>query len=82
MADKVKLNLRELNKLMRSAPVQAKVNAEGARMANRAGPKFRVTPSPHRWVARAFVEAKPGERLSDADRIALLRALGGEGRKI
>ncbi|MEV8339208.1 hypothetical protein [Leucobacter sp. NPDC077196] len=73
----VKLKLRELNKLMRSAPVQAKVNEEGARMANRAGSKFRLKPDPHKWTARSFVESKPGERLSDADRIALLRSLGG-----
>lgn len=71
----VKLKLRELNKLMRSAPVQSAVNAEGARMANRAGTKFRLTPSPHKWTARAFVESKPGERLSDADRMALLRSI-------
>lgn len=72
---KVKLNLRELNKLMRSTPVQSALNAEGARMANRAGQKFRLTPSPHRWTARAFVESKPGKRLSDADRMALLRSI-------
>lgn len=74
---KVKLKLRELNKLMRSASVQAKVNAEAGRMASRAGPKFRVKPDPHKWTARAFVESKPGEALSDADRVALLRSLGG-----
>lgn len=74
---RVKLKLQGLNKLMRSAPVQSKVNAEGARMAARAGGKFRVTPSPHRYTARAFVEPLPGEAVSDADRLALLRALGG-----
>ncbi len=72
---KIKLNLRQLNKLMRSQPVQSKVNAEAGRMSARAGDKFRVTPSPHRYTARAFVEPKPGERLSDADRLALIRAL-------
>ena len=71
----VKLKLTGLNKLMRSAPVQAKVNAEAGRMAARAGAKFRVTPSPHRWVARAFVESKPGEKLSDADTAGLLGAI-------
>ena len=73
---RVKLKLSGLNKLMRSEPVQSKVNAEAARMAARAGTKFRITPSPHRYTARAFVEPKPGVRLSDADRLALLRSLG------
>lgn len=72
-----KLNLRGLNKLMRSEPIQAKVNAEAGRMSARAGSKFRVKPDPHKWTARAFVESKPGERLSDADRMALLRAIRG-----
>lgn len=74
---RVKLKLSGLNRLMRSEPVQRKVNAEAARMAARAGEKFQVTPSPHRWVARAFVDTRKGERLSDADRLALLRSLGG-----
>ncbi len=72
----VKLKLSGLNKLMRSEPVQAKVNSEAARVAARAGGKFRIMPSPHRYTARAFVEPKPGVRLNDADRLALLRALG------
>lgn len=74
MAD-VKLKLTGLNKLMRSAPVQAKVNAEAGRMSARAGSKFRVAPSSHRYTARAFVESKPGEKLTDSDRISLLRAV-------
>lgn len=72
---RVKLKLTGLNKLMRSEPVQAKVNSEAARVAASAGGKFRVTPSTHRWTARAFVEPRPGVRLSDEDRLALLRAL-------
>lgn len=74
---RIKLKLSGVNKLMRSPAVQAKVNAEAGRMAARAGGKFRVTPSPHRWTARAFVDAEPGEKLSDADRLALLRAVSG-----
>lgn len=73
---RVKLRLAGLNRLMRSEPVQRKVNEEAARMAARAGDKFQMTPSPHKWVGRAFVETKKGERLTDADRIALLRSLG------
>lgn len=74
---RVKLKLTGLNRLMRSAPVQAEVNKEAGRVAARAGSKFQVHPSTHRWTARAFVEAKPGERINVADRLALLRAVQG-----
>lgn len=74
---RIKLKLAGVNKLMRSPAVQAKVNAEAGRMAARAGGNFRVTPSPHKWTARAFVEKPEGEATSDADRLALLRALSG-----
>lgn len=78
MAKNVRVNIKlsQLNKLMRSQPVQAKVNAEAGRVAARAGGSFRVAPSPHRWTARAFVEKPEGEATSDADRLDLLRALG------
>ena len=76
MAD-VKLKLTGLNKLMRSASVQAALNAEGGRIKARAGSKFRVTPRPHRWTARTFVEPVPGEAISDDDNLRLLRSLGG-----
>lgn len=72
---RVKLSLRGLNRLMRSDPVQAEVNKAAGRVAARAGAKFQVKPSSHRWTARAFVEPKPGETVSHADRAALLRAL-------
>lgn len=62
---------------MRSKPVQDKLNAEAGRISARAGAKFRIVPSPHKFTARTFVEAKPDERLSDADRLALLRAVSG-----
>ena len=73
----VRLNLRGLNRLMRSDPVQSELNAQAARVASRSGAKFQVHPSKHRWTARAFVEAREGETVTDADRVALLRALGG-----
>lgn len=73
---RVRLNLRGINKLMRSAPVQAEVNAQAGRVSASAGNKFQVHPDPHRWTARAYVEPRAGERLTDADRLALLRALG------
>ena len=71
----VRLNLRGLNRLMRSDTMQSEVNAQAARVAARAGSKFQVHPSKHRWTARAFVETKEGETVTDSDRIALLRAL-------
>lgn len=74
---KVKIKLTGLNKFMRSAPIQDNVNAEAARTAARAGSKYRIRPLTTRYTARAFVEMKPEERETDADRIALLRALGG-----
>lgn len=72
---RVVLRLSGLNKLMRSEPVQAEVNKAAARVAAKAGPKFQVKPSTHRWVARSFVEPKPGVTVSHADRASLLRAL-------
>lgn len=75
---KVRLQLKGLNKLMRSEPVQQRVNAEAARRANRAGPKYRMVPSPHRYTARAFIEPKPGERIRDADTLGLLRSISGQ----
>lgn len=74
---RVRLKLKGINQLMRSDPVQAEVNKVAGQIRARAGAKFQVHPSPHRYTARAFVEPKEGERLSDADRLALLRALGG-----
>lgn len=76
-AVRIKRKLSGLNKLMRSPEVQAKVNAEAGRVAARAGSGFRVTPDPHRWTARAFVDKPKGEASSDAERLALLRALRG-----
>ena len=77
----VKLKLAGLNKLMRSEPVQAEVNNAAGRVAAKAGPKFRVNPSgknAHKWTARAFVEPVDASKpVSDADRLALLRALSG-----
>ena len=72
----VKLKLAGLNKLMRSAPVQSLVNEKAGRISAAAGPKYRVVVRPHRYTARAFVEPRESEQISDADTIGLLRALG------
>ena len=52
---KVKLNLRGINQLMSSAPVQAEVSARAKRMAAAAGGNFEAVDAPHRWTARAYV---------------------------
>ena len=72
---RVKHLIGGINKLMRSAPVQAEVNKAAARVAVRAGDKFQMNPGAHKWVARTFVEPKKDETLTHADRVALLRAL-------
>ena len=72
---KVRLKLPGLNRLMRSAEVQSVVNAEAARIAHRAGSKYRMVPSSHRFTARAFVEPEPGESVDDADTLGLLRSI-------
>lgn len=76
----VKIRLSGLNKLMRSAPVQAEVNRAAGRVKTAAGDKFQVHPSPHKWVARAFIEAKPDVRTTHADRARLLTALDAAKR--
>lgn len=76
---KVKLRLPGINKVMRSPEMQSVVNAESARLAARAGSKFRMVPSPHRYVARSFVEPKPGVTVGDDEVLDLLRAVGSSG---
>jgi hypothetical protein len=73
----VKIRLRGINQLMRSREVQAVVDREGRRLAERAGPDFRYVPSPHRWTARGFVEPANlrGARAQAKDAV-LERALG------
>ncbi|QAB17488.1 hypothetical protein Leucomu_05730 [Leucobacter muris] len=71
----VKLKLTGLNKLMRSAPVQAEVNRRAARIAAAAGKKYRLVVRPHRYTARAYVEPVEGAKITDADHARLLRAL-------
>lgn len=53
---KVKLNLRGINALMRSEPVQSVVDERGRRIAAAAGANFEYVARPHRWVARGFVQ--------------------------
>lgn len=74
---RIKLNLAGLNKLMRSAEVQAVVDRRGEAMARAAGEDFEYVPSPHKWVARGFVQPKNARgRRQEAIEKRLTRALG------
>lgn len=56
MADvKVKLKLREINKLMTSAPVVSMVAQRAKRIAAAAGPGFIAVVNPHKYTARAYI---------------------------
>lgn len=77
---RVQLRLTDLNKAMRGPEFQGDVNRRMARVAAAAGPKFRLVVRPHPFTARAYVEAKPGAKITDADVKQLLRAVD-EARK-
>lgn len=73
----VRLKLTGLNKVMRSPEVQAVVNEKAYRLASAAGPGHRAVVSPHKWVARAFVEQEDAAQAKkDPNGLSLLRALG------
>lgn len=78
MADKVrvKLNIKAVNQLMRSQPVTAEVARRAHRIRNAAGDEYEVVVSPHKWTARAFVQAKDAKTSREEARTGrLLRAL-------
>ncbi|MTE24830.1 hypothetical protein [Microbacterium sp. ZXX196] len=56
MTVRVKINLKGLNELMTSKPVQDLVEERARKIQEAAGPNFEVVSRPHRWVARAFVQ--------------------------
>lgn len=73
----VKLNLRGINELMKSEPVQRLVDDAGQAIADRAGPGYVYTgPRPHRWVARGYVQTTDFKSMRDnARNNTLLKAL-------
>lgn len=73
----LKINLRGVNKLMSSPAVQKDISARAYRIAEAAGPKFEAVEAAkfHPWVARAYVQKKQGEWLSDEDVRRLLSAM-------
>lgn len=73
----VQLNLSGLNTIMRSPEAQAIVEDVGRRMAAAAGDDFEYVASPHRWVARGYVQPKNARGMREQARNAALeRALG------
>jgi hypothetical protein len=74
----VKLNIKGLNALMTSAPVQAAVDDAGRELAFRAGEDFEYERGgSHPWVARGYVQASNarGMRAEAVDKV-LTRAVG------
>lgn len=73
----VKLNIRGINALMKSSPVQAEVDAQGKRRAALAGDNFEYVPRPHRWTARGYIQPANYEgRKEQADNAVLERVMG------
>ena len=58
MASPVRLNLRGMNALMTSEPVQRDLDARGRRMAEAAGPEFEYVARPHPRTARGYVQPR------------------------
>jgi len=77
MADvKVKLSLKGLNILMKSAPVQSEVARRAQRIAAEAGDGFESVVSPAKYVARAFVRTKDATgRKRQAEEAVLERSM-------
>lgn len=76
----IKFNLKGINELMTSAPVQAEIDRVGRQVAGRAGAGFGYSQGQgrHPWVARGYVETQaPAAARRNARENTLLRALGG-----
>lgn len=57
----VKLNLKGINAVMTGPGATSEVARRANRIQKAAGEHFEVTVNPHRWTARAYVEAKDRE---------------------
>lgn len=78
---RVRIDLQGINELMKSAPVQAEIDAAGRAMLSRLPVgKYEYVPTgdrPHRWVARGYVQTANIEGARDnAKRNSLLKAVG------
>jgi hypothetical protein len=72
----VKLNIRGINALMSSAPVQSLVEERARRIAEAAGSGFEAVAAPHPWTARAYVRTADAEgRRREAQEKVLTRSI-------
>lgn len=73
---KVKLKMKGVREVLKSAPVQAEVARKAKRMASAAGDGFKAVIKPHKFTSRAFVQTDSAEgRKRQADDAVLERAL-------
>ena len=72
----VKLNLKGVNEIMKSAEVEADLMRRGRKIAAAAGPGFEAVSEPHKWIARVYVQAEThAARRAEAKDRVLSRAL-------
>lgn len=73
---RVEMNLPGVNEVMKSAGVQADLDARLERIAQRAGDGFGVASRDHRWVARGWVQTETVEAMrAEARDNVLTRAI-------
>lgn len=74
---RVKLNLKAVNKIMRSPEVEAELVRHAKGIQSAAGEGFEVDSKAHRWVARVYVQTTDyASRREEAKRRTLSRAFG------
>lgn len=77
---RVKLNIRGINRLMRSTPVQDRLDEIGDEIANDAGDGFEYAPSSHKWTARGYVQVATGTGARRQAEEAVLDRVAGTRR--
>lgn len=81
MADvEFKLNLQELNELMKSPEMQAALDTAGEQVASIAGPEFEATPRTGRWIgfSNVYPISKAGAK-DNYENNTLVKALSASG---
>lgn len=78
---RIELDLQGINELMKSEPVAQMLDRAGDRIAAAAGAGFVARRSPHKWVARTYVEADTFEamRAEATDRVLTRSIDAGRG---
>lgn len=77
---RIKLNMRGVNELMRSQPVQDLTDAIGEGMAAQAGSNFEYVRRGHRWTARGYVQPANVEGMREEARDKKLTGVLGAAR--